>query len=96
MNKFIEECSKAQEELKKERNPKLKELVERLNKKFLKEEREDDAIQEMKKFIEECNKVEEDLKKGQNLKLTELIERLNNFKGAKTVYGQAAREVTKA
>ena len=93
MQKFIEECNKAQEELKRERKPKLRELIERLYKKFLKEERDDEAIQEMKMFIEECDKAQEQLSKEQGLRLTQLIERLDNFKGVKTVYQQAVREV---
>jgi len=80
MQKFIEECNKAQTELKKERNPKLKELLERIYKNFLKEERDDEAIQEMRMFIEECDKAQEQLSKAQELRLTELIERLHNFK----------------
>jgi len=80
MKKFIEEYNKAQVELRRERRPKLKELVERLDKKFLKEERDDEAIQEMRKFIEECDKAHEELDKEQGLKLMELTERLDNFR----------------
>jgi len=80
MKKFIVECNQAQEEMKKERKPKLRELIERLYKNFLKEERDDEAIQEMKKFIEECDKAQEEMNWGQQLKLKELIERLDNFR----------------
>jgi hypothetical protein len=80
MKKFIEERDKAQEELKKERNPKLKDLLEKLYKNFLKEQREEDAIQQMKKFIEERDKAQEELNKRQEIQLAGLLNKLDNFR----------------
>ncbi len=80
MKTFLEDFRWAQEEMKKERNPKLRELIERLHKKFIKEERYDETIQEMKKFLDECDKAEEELNNKQGLKLTELMKQLDNFR----------------
>ncbi len=80
MKTFLEDFRWAQEEMKKKRNPKLRELIERLNKKYIKEERYDETIQEMKKFLDECDKAEEELNNTQGLKLADLTKQLENFR----------------